>query len=58
MDKNKQLGQEKENIIPTEEELFRELKKAYKSINTLKESPSHRKITLELERRLRKEKKK
>ena len=35
------------------ESIIEELKAAYRSINRLKNTPGHRKITLEIERRLR-----
>lgn len=38
------------------ESIIEELKVAYRSINRLKNTPVHRKITLEIERRLRSKK--
>ncbi|MBQ6534075.1 MAG: hypothetical protein IJI37_02805 [Opitutales bacterium] len=37
----------------SEEEILRELKEAYNSINALKKSPSHKKIADALERKMR-----
>ena len=39
------------------QEILNELKEAYKSINALQKTPTHRKIAIELEQKIRKEQK-
>ena len=39
------------------QEILNELKEAYKSINALRKTPTHRKIAIEIEQKIRKEQK-
>lgn len=41
-----------------DENIIGELKRAYKAINALQKTPSHRKIALDIERKLRSQKEK
>ncbi|MFI3290914.1 MAG: hypothetical protein R3Y46_03430 [Opitutales bacterium] len=51
------MQEEDKNIEnAAQDEILDELQFAYKSLNALKESPSHRKILLDIERKIRKEK--
>ena len=43
-----------ETLDPEEDEILKRLQNAYQSIKTLKESPTHKKILLDLEKKIRK----
>ena len=43
-----------ETLAPEEDEILKRLQSAYRSINSLKESPTHKKILLDLEKKIRK----
>ena len=46
-----------ETLAPDEEEILKRLQSAYQSINSLKASPTHKKILLDLEKKIRKSRK-
>lgn len=48
MNKDPQQTEQSEN-----DEILKELKSAYKAINSLNKTPAHRKIGMEIERKLR-----
>ncbi|MBR6389567.1 MAG: hypothetical protein IKS15_05555 [Opitutales bacterium] len=43
-----------ETLAPEDDEILKRLQSAYHSINSLKESPTHKKILLDLEKKIRK----
>ncbi|MBR4597386.1 MAG: hypothetical protein IKO42_03185 [Opitutales bacterium] len=45
-----------EKLTPDEEEILKRLQNAYKSINSLKETPTHKKVMLEIEQKIRRQK--
>lgn len=52
MKANNKQENEKENSAESDK-IIKELKRAYRFINTLQKTPSHRKIALDVERKLR-----
>ena len=52
MKANNKQENEKENADESDK-IIKELKRAYRSINALQKKPSHRKIVLDVERKLR-----
>lgn len=52
MKANNKQENEKENAAESDK-IIKELKRAYRTINALQKTPSHRKIVLDVERKLR-----
>ena len=52
MKANNKQENEKENAAESDK-IIKELKRAYRSINALQKTPAHRKIVLDVERKLR-----
>ena len=52
MKANNKQENEKENAAESDK-IIKELKRAYRSINALQKTPSHREIVLDVERKLR-----
>ena len=55
--KNEAESPQPDNLNISDEEILKKLQDAYTSINNLKNSPTHKKILLSLERKIRAEKK-